>query len=62
MPDTANTKVAAIYSSHEIEFGSINCSIYIDSKEKKKAFIFCENKPLEFHFFDLKNQFLLTKP
>ena len=36
MPDTANTKVAAIYSSHEIEFGSINCSIYIDSKEKKK--------------------------
>ena len=36
MPDTANTKVAAIYSSHEIEYGSINCSIYIDSKEKKK--------------------------
>ena len=36
MPDTANTKVTAVYSSYEIEYGSINCDIYINSKEKKK--------------------------
>ena len=36
MPDTANTKVTVVYSSYEIEYGSINCDIYINSKEKKK--------------------------
>ena len=36
MPDTVNTKVTAVYSSYEIEYGGINCDIYINSKEKKK--------------------------
>ena len=36
MPDTENAKVTAVYSSYEIEYGSINCDIYINSKEKKK--------------------------
>ena len=31
MPDTVNTKVTAVYSSYEIEYGSINCDIYINS-------------------------------
>ena len=35
-PVTANTAVTAVYSSHEVEYGSINCDIYINSKEKKK--------------------------
>ena len=35
-PVTANTGVTAVYSSYEIEYGSINCDIYINSKEKKK--------------------------
>ena len=34
--DIANTKLTAVYSTHEIEYGSINCDIYINSKEKKK--------------------------
>jgi len=35
MPNTASTKVTAVYSTYEIEYGSTNCDIYINSKEKK---------------------------
>ena len=34
--DIENTKLTAIYSTCEVEFGSINCNIYSDKNSKKK--------------------------
>ena len=36
--DIENTKLTAIYSTCEVEFGSINCNIYSDKNSKKKPY------------------------
>ena len=35
--DMENTKLTAIYSTREVEFGSVNCNIYSDKNSKKKS-------------------------
>ena len=34
--DIKNTKLASVYSTHDADFGTVLCGVYLDDKEKKK--------------------------